>query len=119
MRIETSTKQISAPSQNDHSNLRRRWAVTFAASLLWLGGWRSIPGAFAVWVLLFGVYVVALSIFGLFLGPKSIEINTVWDWRSSFLRTAEWFVLSGFLSIVYAALYFIALTLAGHSPFPQ
>jgi hypothetical protein len=103
----------------DRGRARRLWVAT-AASFVWLGLWILVPHLLGTWVVLFLVYAFVLGGFGLAEGSGIIQNGGLSAWRAEFLRTADWFVLSGFLALAYGALYLLARAwFWGEEIFPQ
>ena len=74
-------------------------------SFAWFAAWLFVRWAFIVWLTLVGAYAVTLAIAS---AAQAMGFRIAPDWTSRFFRTAGWFVLSGFVSLV-----FLIVTVAG------
>jgi hypothetical protein len=90
-----------------------------AIAVAWAVAWLYLRAAFAVWLILLGVYVAMMVVLPWVYSSTTDSSGSYHSWLPRFVRTAGWLVLSGFLSIALFVLYFIAQELAGNPQIPQ
>jgi hypothetical protein len=88
----------------------RDLALMIVASLVWLGAWIWIRGAFTVWLVMLGVYGVALGA-SILTAESARRSPAFLEWQGRFFRTSGWVVMSGLFSIAYLVLFGIAVLL--------
>lgn len=103
-----------------HARSRRHSIATVAASFVWLGLWSLAPVLLGAWCVLFLLYAASLGGFGLAETAGLTRNDRFLAWRNEFLRSADIFVLSGFLALTYVVLFVLALAwYQGRELFPQ
>ena len=94
--------------------------LTLLAALGWLAIWLCLPVSFAIWLLMFGVYLGGLGLASLALAVSPRLMSSRRDRWASLFRSAEWVVLSGLISVaLYLAGLLIYLRWTGQELFPM
>jgi hypothetical protein len=81
-------------------------------SVLWLGAWTWIRGAFTVWLIMLAVYMVVLAV-TIVLAPTSRRTPALHEWQARFFETSGWLVLSGLLSLSYILVVSLVFLIIG------